>query len=207
MPDSSLHLITGYKQLPSFFERGAVFCAFDTETTGLSSKKDRIIEIGAIKFSKDGILGTFSSLVNPLFPLPQIITNITGITDGMLENERKEGEVIPEFIDFIEDSILIAHNAQFDLKFTNVSLERVNLPSLKNLAVDTLRMSRTFLPDNEHWTLQYLAKQFEINVESAHRAYDDARVCMNLYLKLLEKVPKKKTSLTSEFFKTRESPR
>ncbi len=187
MTKSPLHIITGYKRLPKIFYGDAVFCAFDTETTGLSSKNDRIIEIGAVKFNKDGVLDSFSTLVNPLFPLPEISTRITGITDDMLKNERPEKEVIPHFLDFASDSILIAHNAHFDLRFINSFLEREQKEPLKNLAVDTLRMSRTLLPENSHWTLQYLASQFNIQVNAAHRAFDDARVCMELFKLLLEK--------------------
>ena len=166
---------------------GAVFCALDTETTGLKPAEERIIEIGAVKFDKSGVLGTFSTLVNPRVLIPPFCTELTGITNKMVFGQKEFKEIAGDFLDFLgEETIIVAHNAQFDLRFVNAELERMNHEILPNRAIDTLRFSRWTYPENEHWTLQYLANQFKIEVKSAHRASDDARVCMELFFKCIE---------------------
>lgn len=186
-------IIKDYKKLPALLAEGAVFCAFDTETTGLSSETDRVIEVGAVKFCMRSrelvVLDTFDQLVNPGFALPSLCSEISHITDDMVRDMPRIEKVLPDFLRFISGSILIAHNAPFDLKFMNAELSRANLPSLSNKCVDTLRMSRTLLPANDHWNLQFLAKQFAVDVHAAHRACDDARVCMEIMLHLLAAKP------------------
>ena len=166
---------------------GAVFCALDTETTGLKPAEDRIIEIGAVKFDKSGVLGTFSALVNPRILIPPFCQELTGITNKMVFGQKEFKEVAGDFLSFLgEESIIVAHNAQFDLRFVNAELERMNHNLLPNKAIDTLRFSRWAFPENGHWTLQHLASQFGIEVKSAHRATDDARVCMEVFFKCIE---------------------
>ena len=175
-----------YRRMNRLLNSGALFCALDTETTGLKSDDDRIIEIGAVKFDKSGIISTYSTLVNPRILIPHFCQELTGITNEMVFKQKEFYEISEEFLGFIGTSIIIAHNAQFDLRFINAELERMRIPPLKNKAVDTLRFSRWAFPENEHWSLQFLAKQFEIEVKSAHRAEDDARVCMEIFHKCIE---------------------
>jgi len=166
---------------------GAVFCALDTETTGLKPEEERIIEIGAVKFDKTGVLGTFSELVNPRVLIPHFCQELTGITNKMVFGQREFKELAGDFLEFLgEKTIVVAHNAQFDLRFVNAELGRMNHDVLPNRAIDTLRFSRWAFPENGHWTLQHLAKQFNIEVKSAHRATDDARVCMEVFFKCIE---------------------
>ena len=184
---SHLHLLNDYRRMNRLVHSGAVFCALDTETTGLRPSEDRIIEIGAVKFDKSGVLGTFSTLVNPRVLIPPFCTELTGITNKMVFGQKEFCEIAGDFLDFLgEETIIVAHNAQFDLRFVNAELERMNHEILPNRAIDTLRFSRWTYPENGHWTLQYLANQFKIEVKSAHRASDDARVCMELFFKCIE---------------------
>ncbi|MBQ0052099.1 MAG: 3'-5' exonuclease [Treponema sp.] len=182
----NLHLLNRYNDFYKLFQSGVNFCAFDTETTGLKPSTERLIEIGAVKFNKDGILGSMGTLINPGIPIPARATEINHITDQMVSDSPTEAEVIPQFLEFSKDTILVAHNAQFDLRFVNSVLERQEKPILPNKAIDTLIFSRWVLPDNEHWTQVFLAQQLGIEVRDAHRATDDARVCMELFIKLAE---------------------
>ena len=104
----------------------------------------------------------------------------------MVFGQKEFKDIARDLLSFLGDSIIIAHNAQFDLRFVNAELERINHEVLFNKAIDTLRFSRWAYPDNEHWTLQFLAEQLKIEVKAAHRAEDDARVCMELFLRCIK---------------------
>lgn len=180
---SHLHLLDDYRRMNRMLHSGAVFCALDTETTGLKPSEDRIIEVGAVKFDASGVLESYSTLVNPRVLIPPYCQELTGITNKMVFEQKEFKEIADDFLSFLgEESIIIAHNAQFDLRFVNAELERMNRSPLPNKAVDTLRFSRWAYPENEHWTLQFLANQLKIDVKAAHRACDDARVCMEVFL-------------------------
>ena len=182
---SHLHLLNDYRRMNRILTGGAVFCALDTETTGLKPTEERIIEIGAVKFDKSGVLETFSTLVNPRVLIPPFCQELTGITNKMVFGQKEFHEIAPELLKFLDSTIIVAHNAQFDLRFVNAELERMNHEILQNKAIDTLRFSRWAYPDNGHWTLQFLANQLGIEVKSAHRAEDDARVCMEIFLRCI----------------------
>jgi DNA polymerase III subunit epsilon len=179
-------LFRDYKRLLRLLNNGAVFTAVDTETTGLSPETCRIIEIGAVQFDKSGILNTFNTLVNPESPIPADSTNVNHITDTMVASAPVIKTILPEFIKFTGNSILIAHNAPFDLLFINKELERCRMPSMGNKAIDTLNLSRWAYPSSAHHGLQYLAKAMNIKVEDAHRACDDARVCSEIFLRCIK---------------------
>ena len=188
----NLHLIQSINKIKEFYDSEKTFCAIDTETTGLNCSKERVIEIGAVKFNNKGIIDTFSTLLNPQIDIPLYCTELTGITNELLKDAPYANEIIPKFRQFCNDSILIAHNAQFDLRFINAESERLKLTPLTNQAVDTLRLSRILLPLNQSWKQTNLANQFSIEVKSAHRAFDDARVCMELFKILISlPIPKK----------------
>lgn len=164
-----------------------IYTAFDTETTGLSRHTERVIEIGAVKFTKDGILGEYNQLIYPEKLVPPATIQIHGISDEMLEGKPLFKDIAGDFLDFIEGTTLIAHNAQFDIGFINKELELAGLKELNNtkFAIDTLFLSRKIFPDSKKHTLQYLAETFQIEKGRAHRASDDARVCMELFVKCL----------------------
>jgi exonuclease, DNA polymerase III, epsilon subunit family len=179
-------LLSDYKKLLRLYNSGAVFTAVDTETTGLSPETCRIIELGAVQFDKSGILGTFNTLVNPECPIPGSASNINHITDEMVADAPVIKSVLQDFIKFAGASILIAHNAPFDLLFINKELERSCLPSMGNKAIDTLNLSRWAYPTAGRHNLQFLAQAMNIEAKEAHRACDDARVCSEIFLRCLK---------------------
>lgn len=181
-----IKLLTDFKRMYRLLESGTVFCAFDTETTGLFPKTDRMIEIGAVKFDKNGVIDTFDTLIDPRIPLPPICQQVSHITDDMVRGKPIAASVLPDFLRFSDGCILVAHNALFDIKFVDEELKRAELLPLKCQAVDTLNFSRWAYPANGHWKLQFLAEQFHIEVKAAHRASDDARVCMEVFFRCIK---------------------
>ena len=180
-------------RMQQLLHSGRTLVAVDTETTGLSAKRNHVIEIGAARFDEQGIKGEpFSSLVRCPVPLHPFITGLTGITDAMLESAPSADQVMPRFLEFVggDDAVFVAHNARFDMSFLNATLERTGLPPLANDFVDTLHLARLFLPalrktDVEHpYSLQNLIHMLGIESDKAHRAYSDAVSCAKIFLKL-----------------------
>ncbi len=190
------HLIGDFSSYRRIFDEGHTFCVFDTETTGLKAEEERIIEIGAVKFDKTGFIGQFGTLIDPEKEISSKITSITGITNGMLSGQPKAEEAVPNFMDFAKDCILVAHNAPFDLRFMNCELMRLGRPTITSMAIDTLKFARWAYPEFGHWNQPFLAEALGVKITSAHRAYDDARVCMEIFRKMLdcEKLKKKTTN-------------
>lgn len=168
--------------LARFLQNGAVFTAFDTETTGLRSSTCRIIEIGAVQFSLDGVHGRFDTLICPETAIPADCTAVNHITDDMVRGKPPIRDVLPRFTEFLGSSIIVAHNAQFDMNFINAELERNARPPLSNLVIDTLQLCRWAYPDAKKYSQQAMAERMGIPVKNAHRAYDDAFVCGNIFL-------------------------
>jgi len=160
----------------------SVFTVFDTETTGLEPRTCRIVEAGGISFDARGIRARFNSLIDPGSPMPPEVTKINGITDAMLKGKPDAAKVLPDFLRFAGDSVLIAHNAPFDVNFINAELARLGLPPLSNRVVDTRILAKETFPGLPKYALQDLAARFGIKAVEAHRAEDDARVCMELFL-------------------------
>lgn len=173
------------KHIYTAFQTGAEFTAFDTETTGLKPAEDRIIEIGAVRFNKDGELGEFSTLVYPGMIIPRFCTELTGITTAMVYGQPAFKDIADSFLSFAAGTKLIAHNCNFDIHFMNSELSRAGLPLLTSPLVpgaDTVQFSRAAFPDLGCWKLQSLAAHFGIPPGSAYRATDDARVCKEIFL-------------------------
>ena len=162
--------ITDLRRLRKLYEEGAVFTAFDTETSGITPKTSRIIEIGAVRFTKDGIISKWSSLFDPNQILSPFIVSLTHITQQMVDAA-----------DPIEDHI------QFDLNFLNAECENCGLSVTKNYAIDTLQLSRILIPEAEYHKLDYLADFLGIDKGSSHRALDDAITCMELFKECLRR--------------------
>ena len=175
------------------FAKGEFFTAFDVETTGLSSRRDSIVEIGAIRFNSEGEISRFSTLIDPGFPMPKEASEVNNITDEMLAGQPLIREALPAFASFTADSIMVAHNAPFDCGFVNAGLARlyddgyVLFPSLSNRVADTLIMVRRLLPGKARYNLQDITASVGIQALDAHRAFDDARLCMELFLHLAQK--------------------
>ena len=174
------------KELLKLYEDGATFVAFDTETTGLKADKAKLLEIGAVSFNKDGVIGTFEQLINPCCPIPPEAERVNHISQEMVQDAPLEEQVLPDFLSFIGNSVLIAHNAGFDLAFINTALQRAGYNRLRNYTTDTLQLARSVFPQLCSHTLQFLASYFKIEVHNAHRALDDAMVCKDFFIKCIQ---------------------
>ena len=155
-----------------------VYVVIDIETTGLDPKYDEIIEIGAIKVESGAEVDTFQSLVKPYEPVSGFIENLTGITNDMLKDAPTIDEVLPYFLEFIDDFILVGHNVNFDINFLyDFSLEAKE-HHLRNDFVDTMRLARWYLlPELSSHKLEVIARHFSCeNLSKAHRALRDCEV-------------------------------
>ncbi len=167
----------------------ATYCILDIETTGLSFRTDKITEIGVLKYRNGEIIDTYETFVNPEVDIPEHITKITGITNEMVKDAPKSEEVIKQFLDFIgEDSILVAHNADFDIGFIKYIVEKMGL-EMNNTYLDTLILARMLYTELTRFNLGAIARHLKIKVEVAHRALDDVKTLTSIFkdmLKLLE---------------------
>ena len=173
--------ISDIKRLCKLYNEGAVFTAFDTETSSITPSTGRIIEIGAVKFTKNKIISSWNMIFNPHQILSPFIVNLTHISQQMVDESDVIDLHLKDFIDFTEDSVIVAHNAQFDMNFLNSECEKCSLPPVKNKVADTLKLSRLLFSDFASHKLDFLADQFMIDKGSSHRALDDAKICIELF--------------------------
>ena len=158
------------------------YVVFDLETTGTSWKKDAIIEISAVKVVAGKVVDTFSRLVNPERPIPYYATMVNNITDAMVRNAPVLADVLPEFVDFIGEEILVGHNIHtFDMKFIWKAAEELFGKTVTNPYIDTLPMSRRKLPELAHHRLVDLAEYYHISTAGAHRALADCMMNQKCY--------------------------
>ena len=166
------------------------FIAFDVETTGLDSKKDRIIELSALRFEHGEIVDQFSTLINPQRKIPEEITKLTHIRDKDVETAPVERKAMDKFSFWIGEAkegeiVMVAHNASFDMSFIESAFKRSGVDaSLKY--VDTLSMARKKLPNLENHKLGTIADHFGIKLKNAHRAKSDAEACGRIFIELLK---------------------
>lgn len=156
------------------------YVVFDLETTGFDSKSDKIIEIGALKYKNNELIDTFNILINPKIHISSRITEITGINDDMVKDCNVIEQVLPKFIEWIEDYTLIAHNGSFDLGFIEAKINELNLNMIENKNIDTLYLSRKWILDVENHKLETLKKHFKLRYGS-HRALEDCYVTNYIY--------------------------
>ncbi|WP_408954508.1 PolC-type DNA polymerase III [Natroniella sp. ANB-PHB2] len=162
------------------------FVVFDLETTGFNPHSDQIIEIGAVKLEAGEIVDTYQTFINPGVSIPAKITELTGITDQMVELAPQLEIAIEEFLDFVGEATLVAHNLSFDLGFIEDKLRKLEKEKLTNTALDTLNLSRALLPDLKSYKLNKLAKKFNKDLENHHRAIDDATVTAEIFAELID---------------------
>ncbi len=162
------------------------YVVFDVETTGLSAVYDTIIEIAGVKVVDGEIVDEYESFANPHRALPEIITEITGITDDMLVGAPEVDDVLQEFHTWIGDSVLVAHNASFDIGFLNNGLKRIEIPPIENAVIDTLELARFLLPDLGNHRLNTLCKKMDVELTQHHRAIYDARATGYLFWKFVK---------------------
>ncbi len=163
---------------------------FDIETTGFGPVNDQIIEIGAVKVVDGKIVDKYSTFVNPDVPIPYHITQLTSITDEMVMDSPKIDVILPEFFEFCKDSILVAHNASFDVGFITKKAEFLGI-STDFTVIDTVGMARLLLPHLSRFKLNIIAKELGVNLESHHRAVDDAGATAEIFVKFIEMLDEK----------------
>ena len=161
------------------------YVVFDIETTGFSATSDRIIEIGAVKVKAGEITDYYSTFVNPEVPIPFEITNLTSITDDMVMDAPTIGKVLPEFLGFVGDAALVAHNAGFDVGFIKENAKRLGL-NHKYTYLDTVALARVLLPTLGKFKLNIVAKALNISLGNHHRAVDDAKATAEIFVKFIE---------------------
>lgn len=162
------------------------YIIFDIETTGLDSSYDEVIEIGAIKVKNNKIVSKFNSLVKPKNEIDEYITELTGITNEMVKDAPTIEEILPDFMNYMGNDILIGHNVNFDINFIYDNLYRNKFDVLTNDFIDTMRISRKLLPELSHHRLIDLAKYFKIDSTNNHRSLKDCEITMNVYENLKE---------------------
>ena len=164
------------------------FCVFDLETTGGSPDASWITEIGAVKVRGGELVGEFATLINPGVPIPPTITYLTGITNAMVTPAPRIEEVLPTFVEFIGDAVLVAHNASFDTRFLAANLARNGYPAAGNPIVCTVRLARRLVRDEvPNLRLATLAQALRARTMPCHRALDDARATVDVFHALLER--------------------
>jgi len=168
---------------------------FDLETTGFSAVNDRIIEIGAVKIQDGIITDKFNMFVYPEKPIPAKVIELTGINDSMVADAPSQEEAVRKFIDFAGNSMLVAHNASFDMSFINAACERYEIP-YRPAYLDTLALSRKMYRGLKNYKLNTLAEHFEVGDFNHHRASDDAAILAKILLCMLTDL-KKEQGLTS----------
>ena len=178
----------------------ATYVVFDFETTGLSARYDKIIQFGATKISHGSIVSRESIFVNPGRPIPKKITELTTITDEMVKDCPPIHEVLPKILEYIGDSILVTHNASFDIAFLNQALIDDGQEPVKNGVVDTLALSRYIFPDSRAHNLGALCRHLEVKYDedSAHLADYDAFVLSEVWQALLVQLTKNNLHLRHE---------
>ena len=171
------------------------FICFDIETTGLSAARDKITEIGAVKVENGVITDTFSTFANPEMPIPQKITQLTGITDNMVKDAPSQSEAVGAFLEFAGDNVLVAHNAPFDTSFIAKACEDMGR-EYNYTSIDTVAISRAILTDIKNCKLDTVAKFLRLGDFNHHRATDDAEMLARIFINLCQR-------LTDDYGKTK----
>ena len=157
------------------------FVAFDFETTGLQAASDGIVEFGAVRFRGAEISATFDRLSNPGVPISPEAGAVSGISDEDVANSPPVQSILPDFTEFLGEAVLMAHNAPFDLGFLRAAIQTSDLSQVENLVIDTQLLAIKAFPRRRSYSLQNLAADLSLPRSRAHRASDDAELCMRLF--------------------------
>ncbi|PJI08595.1 MULTISPECIES: DNA polymerase III subunit alpha [Clostridium] len=166
------------------------YCVLDLETTGFSPKTEKITEIGIMKYKDGDVIDSFSEFVNPEKPIPQRVVEITHITDDMVKNAKTIDQVFPEMLKFIEGSVLVAHNAEFDVGFLKYNAKVLG-HDFDFTYLDTLSLAQEVFPNFKSYKLGRIAKNLGIKVEVAHRALDDVDTTVKVFKVMLDELKKR----------------
>ena len=173
------------------------YVVFDLETTGFSPIQDKIIEIGAVKVERGVITERFSTFVNPKIPIPFKITQLTSITDDMVVDAETIDVVLPKFLDFIGDAVLVAHNAGFDVSFIEQNCRYQEIER-EFISLDTVALARVLLPTLSKYKLNVVAKALNISLENHHRAVDDAGATAEIFVRFVEMLKEREIDTLKE---------
>ena len=180
------------------------YVVFDLETTGLyPNSGDSIIEIGAVKIKSGEIIDRYDELINPGKLLSEEIIKITGINNEMLENRRNEEQCIKDFIKWVGNLPMVAHNAKFDISFVDNAFEKYNLGSLSNIVIDTLGLSRYLESSERYHNLATLVKRYNIpwDEDKHHRADYDSQGTALIFDKMLRKLEMNNFKILKDLYK------
>ena len=169
----------------------ATYVVFDVETTGLSAIYNDLIQVAASKMYKGNIVAEFDEFINPGHPLSAFTTELTGITDDHVKNAKPLVQVLKEFQEFCKDTVLVAHNASFDVGFMNANYERHGLPKITQPVIDTLEFARNLYPEYKRHGLGPLTKRFGVALEHHHMANYDAEATGRLLFIFIKEVAEK----------------
>ena len=169
----------------------ATYVVFDVETTGLSAIYNDLIQVAASKMYKGNVIAEFDEFINPGHPLSAFTTELTGITDDHVKNAKPLEQVLQEFQEFCKDTVLVAHNATFDVGFMNANYERHGLPKISQPVIDTLEFARNLYPEYKRHGLGPLTKRFGVALEHHHMANYDAEATGRLLFIFIKEVAEK----------------
>ncbi len=174
------------------------YCVFDIETTGLSFRTEKITEIGAIKIKNGEVIDTFETFVNPKKPIPYEVIKVTHITDDMVRDAEPIEKVLPKFLEFAGDAVLVAHNANFDVGFIRhfAKLQGIKFDSTY---IDTLTIARDMFPDYKKYKLGIIAENLNIRVDVAHRALDDVKTLVKVFEVMIKNLKEKGAKNINDF--------
>ena len=186
----------------------ATYVSFDLETTGLSSRLEEIIEIGAVKTKNGMTIGEFQTFVNPGKPLSAFTTELTNISDDMVKDAPCLEEALTKFLEFSKDCVLVAHNAIFDVSFIKEAINKLGFPKLTNPIIDTLPLSRFLYSEHRSHTLGSISRRFNIEYDEdvAHRADYDAKVLSNVFDIMLNELVNNREIKKHEDIETLQDP-
>ena len=193
VPDSLTSVVDSQNQTI----QDATYCVLDIETTGLSKLTEKITEFGIMKIKNGEIIDTFECFVNPEKPIPEKVVEVTHITDDMVKDAETIDKVMPKVIEFCGDSVIVAHNATFDMGFIKYNAEQLGL-EFNNTYIDTLALAKELFPDFKKYKLGIIAENLKIKVEVAHRALADVETLVEVFKVMLKMMDEKGIENMSE---------
>ncbi len=174
------------------------YCVFDLETTGISHLTEKITEVGIIKIKNGEVIDTFECFVNPEKPIPKEVVEVTHITDEMVKDADTIDKVMPKVLEFMKDSVLVAHNADFDIGYMKYNCEQLGLP-FEFTHIDTLRLAKAIFPEFTKYKLGIIAEKLGIKVDVAHRALDDVKTLVAVFKEMLQRAKDKGAKTIDDF--------
>ncbi|WP_198143632.1 PolC-type DNA polymerase III [Maize bushy stunt phytoplasma] len=172
-----------------FVLKEATYVVFDLETTGLSNVRDKIIEIAGVKIKNGNKIGEFQKFIDPQQKLTKTVTDITNITDEMLQGQQTIDQVLPQFLAFAKDCVLVAHNASFDINFLKEKAKELKISLEPQPIIDTMALSQRYFSNLlKYFSLKRLATFFKVKLEDHHRALADATATAEVFIKMIDQL-------------------